>query len=67
MTSNAAKQRAYRQRIAQRGMVQIQAELPGETVAFIEELQKRQRLPNRSLALQDLVEKGRKLTEQKNT
>jgi len=67
MTSNAAKQRAYRQRVAQRGMVQIQAELPGETVEFIKELQKRQRLPNRSLALLDLVEKGRKVAEQKMT
>ena len=61
MTANAvgAKQRAYRRRIVERGRLQFIADLPRETVAFLDEIKERQGLRNRGQVLEQLIEKGR--------
>lgn len=58
------KQRAYRQRIAANGNHQLIVALPRETVAFLDDLQKRQGLRNRSEAVLQLIERGREVTQQ---
>jgi hypothetical protein len=58
------KNRAYRQRIAANGNHQLIVALPRETVAFVDELQKRQGLRNRSQAVLHLIERGREVTQQ---
>jgi hypothetical protein len=58
-TENAVsdKQRAYRRRIAAKGRFQFIADLPRETVAYLDELKERQGLRNRGQVLEQL---GRK-------
>jgi len=58
------KQRAYRQRLVANGHHQLIVALPRETVAFVDELQKRQGLRNRSQAVLQLIERGREITQQ---
>ena len=66
-TENAVsgdKQRAYRRRIVAKGRLQFIADLPRETVAFLDELKERQGLRNRGQVLEQLIEKGRTVTQQ---
>jgi hypothetical protein len=56
--------RAYRRRLVAKGRHQFIADLPRETVAFIDELKERQGLRNRSQVLLQLIERGRKVTQQ---
>ena len=68
-TANAVshKQRAYRRRLVERGRLQFIADLPRETLAFLDEIKERQGLRNRSQALEQLVEWGRKAAQQQIT
>ena len=63
-TSSYNRQRAYRQRIAANGNHELIVVLPRETVTFLDDLQKRQGLRNRSQAVLQLIERGREVTEQ---
>jgi hypothetical protein len=65
-TENAVsdKQRAYRRRIAAKGRLQFIADLPRETVAFLDEIKERQGLRNRGQVLEQLIEKGRTAAQQ---
>jgi len=56
--------RAYRRRKLAKGRLQFIADLPRETVAFIDELKERHGLRNRGRVLEQLVEKGRAATRQ---
>ena len=58
------KQRAYRRRIAAKGRLQFIADLPRETVAYLDELKERQGLRNRGQVLEQLIEIGRSVTQQ---
>jgi hypothetical protein len=51
--------RAYRRRLVAKGRHQFIADLPRETVVFIDELKERQGLRSRSQALEQLIEIGR--------
>jgi hypothetical protein len=65
-TENAVsdKQRAYRRRIVAKGRLQFIADLPRETVAFLDELKERQGLRNRGQVLEQLIEIGRSAAQQ---
>ena len=65
-TANAvgAKQRAYRRRIVERGRLQFIADLPRETVAFLDLIKQRQGLRNRGQVLEQLIEIGRQAAQQ---
>ena len=63
-TQHAVSQRAWRRRITQRGRFQFTADLPRETVAFLDEIKERLGLRNRSQVLEQLVEKGRAAAQQ---
>ena len=56
--------RAYRRRIAARGRLQFIADLPRETVAYLDELKERQGLRNRGQVLEQLIEIGRSVIQQ---
>jgi hypothetical protein len=58
------KHRAYRRRLAAQGNHQIVVSLPREIVALLDEIQERQRLPNRSQAVLQLIEQGRNAAQQ---
>ena len=66
-TPNSDRGRAYRAKIAAKGRLQFIADLPRETVAFLDELKERQGLRNRSLVLEQLIEKGRTAAHQQMT
>ena len=59
---NSGRGRAYRRRIAARGRLQFIADLPRETVAYLDELKERQGLRNRGQVLEQLIEIGRQVT-----
>jgi hypothetical protein len=65
-TENAIsdKDRAYRRRLAAKGRLQFIADLPRETVAFLDELKQRQGLRNRGQVLEQLIERGRTVAQQ---
>jgi hypothetical protein len=65
-TENAAsdKYRAYRRRKLANGRLQFIADLPCETVAFLDELKERQGLRNRGQVLEQLIEIGRTAAQQ---
>ena len=66
-TENAGgsdKQRAYRRRIVAKGRLQFIADLPRETLAFLDDLKERQGLRNRGQVLEQLIEIGRSAAEQ---
>ncbi|MDA8253203.1 MAG: hypothetical protein M0Z28_29090 [Rhodospirillales bacterium] len=48
----------YRQRLREAGAREVLFQLPDETLALIDDIKKRQRLPSRSLALMQLIERG---------
>jgi hypothetical protein len=58
------KYRAYRQRLAAKGMQQFIAALPSETVAMLDELKQRKGLRSRSQALLQLIEQGGQTAQQ---
>ena len=62
-TDAANHSRAYRRRIAARGRLQFIADLPRETVAFLDELKERQGLRNRGQVLEQLIEIGRSVIQ----
>jgi hypothetical protein len=66
-TAGSDKQRAYRRRIVAKGRLQFIADLPRETVAFLDELKERQGLRNRGQVLEQLIEKGRTAAPQQMT
>ncbi len=53
----------YRERLRAAGVAEVLFELPQETIAAIDDLKKRQGLPNRSLALLQLIERGMQATQ----
>jgi hypothetical protein len=61
------KDRAYRRRLAAKGRLQFIADLPRETVAFLDELKRRQGLSNRGQVLEQLIEQGRQVAQQQTT
>ena len=61
--SAADSARLYRRRIAARGRLQFIADLPRETVSFIDELKERQGLRNRGQVLEQLIEIGRSVIQ----
>jgi hypothetical protein len=65
-TGNAVseKDRAYRRRLAARGRLQFIADLPCETVAFLDDLKERHGLRNRSQVLEQFIERGRQAAQQ---
>jgi hypothetical protein len=65
-TENAVseRQRARRRRIVANGRFQFIADLPRETVAFLDEFKERQGLRNRGQVLEQLIEIGRTVTQQ---
>ena len=64
-TAISDKQRAYRRRIVAKGRLQFIADLPRETVAFLDEIKERQGLRNRGQVLEQLIEKGRTAAQHK--
>ena len=65
-TENAMsdKDRAYRRRLAAKGRLQFIADLPRETVAFLDDLKERQGLRNRGQVLEQMIERWRTVTQQ---
>ena len=65
-TENAVtdRYRAYRRRKLANGRLQFIADLPRETVAFLDELKERQGLRNRGQVLEQLIEIGRSVIQQ---
>jgi hypothetical protein len=63
-TAVSDKQRAYRRRIVAKGRLQFIADLPRETVAFLDEIKERQGLRNRGQVLEQLIEIGRSAAQQ---
>jgi hypothetical protein len=62
--SGSDKQRAYRRRLVAKGRLQFIADLPRETLAFLDEFKERQGLRNRGQVLEQLIEKGRAAAQQ---
>jgi hypothetical protein len=56
--------RAYRRRIAAKGRLQFIADLPRETVAYLDEIKERQGLRNRGQVLEQLIEMRRSAAQQ---
>lgn len=54
----------YRQRIRAAGIHEVLVQLPTETLAVIDEIKEREGLRNRSLALLQLIERGRQAIQQ---
>ena len=52
------KSARYRQRIRASGGREVLVQLPAEMLALIDDIKKRQRLPSRSQALLQLIERG---------
>jgi hypothetical protein len=65
-TGNAVsdKHRAYRRRLVAKGRLQFIADLPRETVALLDEIKERQGLRNRGQVLEQLIARGRVVTQQ---
>jgi len=54
----------YRQRLREAGEREVLFQLPDETIDLIDEIKERQGLRSRSQALLQLIEHGRKATQQ---
>jgi hypothetical protein len=65
-TENEAsdRYRAYRRRKLANGRLQFIADLPRETVAYLDELKERHGLRNRGQVLEQLIERGRTAAQQ---
>jgi hypothetical protein len=57
------KNSRYRQRLRQAGEREVLFQLPGETLAIIDDIKKRQKLRSRSLALLQLIERGKEAAQ----
>ena len=55
--------RHYRQRLRAAGGEEVLFKLPRETIVLLDELKERQGLRNRSLALLQLIERGREAAQ----
>ena len=55
--------RQYRKRLRASGGEEVLFKLPREMIALLDELKERQGLRNRSLALLQLIERGREATQ----
>jgi len=53
----------YRQRLREAGEREVLFQLPDELVALIDDVKERQGLRSRSLALMQLIERGREVTQ----
>jgi hypothetical protein len=62
-SASALHVKQYRERLRAAGGAEVLFELPRETIAMIDYLKKRQGLPNRSLALLQLIERGMQTTQ----
>jgi hypothetical protein len=58
------KYRAYRRRKVASGRLQFIADLPRETLAYLDEIKERQGLRNRGQVLEQLIEQGRATAQQ---
>jgi len=58
------KYRAYRRRKVASGRLQFIADLPRETLAYLDEIKERQGLRNRGQVLEQLIEQGRAAAQQ---
>ncbi len=56
--SATERTRAHRQRLRNAGEAEVLVQLPRKTIAMIDDLKERQKLPSRSLALLQLIERG---------
>jgi hypothetical protein len=63
-TASTDRFRAYRRRKVANGRLQFIADLPRETLAFIDEFKDRHGLNNRGQVLEQLIEIGRSATQQ---
>jgi hypothetical protein len=61
--SPAQKSRSHRERVRAAGHVQAIFDLPQATMDAIDDLKKRQKLRNRNMALQILIERGIQATQ----
>lgn len=57
------KNARYRHRLREAGGREVLFQLPDETLAIIDDLKKRQNLRSRSLALLQLIERGKQATQ----
>jgi len=62
-TTSTAYTRLYRERLRASGGEEVLFQLPRETIDLLDELKERQGLRNRSLALLQLIERGREATQ----
>jgi hypothetical protein len=62
-SNSAIHNRVYRERLRAAGVREALFQLPDEALAIIDEVQKRHGLRNRSLALLQLIERGREATQ----
>jgi hypothetical protein len=62
-TTSTPYTREYRERLRASGGEEVLFKLPRETIALLDELKERQGLRNRSLALLQLIERGREATQ----
>jgi hypothetical protein len=63
-TDVSDKYRAYRRRKVASGRLQFIADLPRETLAYLDEIKERQGLRNRGQVLEQLIEQGRATAQQ---
>jgi hypothetical protein len=68
-TENAIcpRQQAYRRRMVAAGEQEVLFRLSNATVALIDELKERHGLRNRGQVVEQLIERGRKVTQQQMT
>ncbi len=57
------KNSRYRQRLRQAGEREVLFQLPGEMLDIIDDIKKRQKLRSRSLALLQLIERGKEAAQ----
>lgn len=62
-TTSTPYTRQYRERLRASGGEEVLFKLPREMIAMLDELKERQGLRNRSLALLQLIERGREATQ----
>ena len=63
LSKGAEQLRAYRRRLANAGRKQVVIDLSADTIAFIDKLRQLRGLPNRRLALLEVIEQGRQAAQ----
>lgn len=63
-TATEERNARYRQRLRAAGVTEVLFQLPDEMLARIDEIKEREGLRSRSLALLQLIERGREATRQ---